>query len=70
MLTRLFGERRGATAVEYGLIAALIALVAIVGMRGLSGSTGSLFDGNSNKINEAINPQPAGGSDDAGDASS
>jgi len=37
------GDKRGATAVEYGLLASLIVLVVLAGMQALGGSTGSLY---------------------------
>ena len=39
MLRRLGAERRGATAIEYGLICALIAVAAIGGMQALGGGS-------------------------------
>lgn len=36
-INELLRNTRGATAIEYGLIAALIAVAAIVGMQGLGG---------------------------------
>lgn len=39
----LLADERGATAIEYGLIAALMALVIIVGLTALGGETGALY---------------------------
>ena len=39
----LFGDERGATAIEYGLIAALMAIVIITGLQALGGETGALY---------------------------
>ncbi len=35
MLRKLFNSEKGATAIEYGLIAALVAIAAIAGMKAL-----------------------------------
>lgn len=40
---KIVGDRKGATAIEYGLIAALIAVAAITAMRGLGTSLNSTF---------------------------
>ena len=42
-LRMLGADRRGATAIEYGLIAALIIVVMIVGLQGLGGSAGAMW---------------------------
>jgi pilus assembly protein Flp/PilA len=39
----LGADQRGATAIEYGLIAALIIVVMIVGLQGLGGSAGAMW---------------------------
>lgn len=43
-VTRFIKDESGATAIEYGLIAALIAVVLITAMSALSGKIGGLFD--------------------------
>lgn len=43
-LRRILRDRRGATAIEYSLIAALIAVAAIVAMRGLGNRVGNTFE--------------------------
>ncbi len=43
-IRRLFVEERGATAIEYGLIAALIAVVIIVGVTLVGTNLSSLFN--------------------------
>ena len=40
---KLFGDSKGATAIEYGLIAALIAVAAIAAMQGVGSSLNSTF---------------------------
>ena len=42
-LRRLGAETRGATAIEYGLIAALIAIAAIAGMSRLGGGSNGMW---------------------------
>lgn len=44
MLRRLRGDRRGVTALEYGLIAALVAVVIITGVKALGVNAGSVFE--------------------------
>ena len=43
MVRRLTGDRRGVTAIEYGLIAALIAIAAIAAMQLLGTSLSNTF---------------------------
>jgi pilus assembly protein Flp/PilA len=43
-ITKLFRDEAGATAIEYGLIAALIAVAAIGAMQGLGASLGNTFN--------------------------
>ena len=43
MVRKLFRDRRGATAIEYGLIAALIAVAAIGAMQGLGNKLKTTF---------------------------
>ena len=47
LLRRLLRDNRAATAIEYGLIAALIAVAAITAMRGLGGQLKSTFNASS-----------------------
>ena len=42
-LSKLFRDEAGATAIEYGLIAALIAVAAITAMQGLGGQLSTTF---------------------------
>ena len=44
-------ERKGATAIEYGLIAALIAVAAIGAMQGIGTKLNTTFNNVSNKLN-------------------
>ena len=50
IITRLAKEEDGATAIEYGLIAALIAVVIIAGATTLGKNVGSSF----NKVSTAV----------------
>ena len=42
-IRKLIGDSKGATAIEYGLIAALIAVAAIAAMQGVGTSLNSTF---------------------------
>lgn len=42
-IEKLTNDQQGATAIEYGLIAALIALGMMAGLSGLSGGVGGLW---------------------------
>jgi pilus assembly protein Flp/PilA len=46
-------EERGATAVEYGLLVALIAVVIIVGVRILGGNLNTLFNDTATTVGNA-----------------
>jgi len=50
-LKKLAGDKRGATAIEYGLIAALIAVAAIGAMSALGGKLSNTFSNVSNNMN-------------------
>ena len=43
VLRSLFRDKRGVTAVEYGLIAAAIAVLIIAGIRGIGGGVSTTF---------------------------
>ena len=47
---RVLGDRRGATAIEYGLIAGLIAVAAITAMQGLGNHLKNTFNNVSNNM--------------------
>ena len=55
--TKLLRDEQGATAIEYGLIAALIAVAAITAMQSLGTSLNSTFQGVSDELDDA---QPSG----------
>ncbi len=52
MFKKLFKNEDGATAIEYGLIAALIAVAAIVAMSALGDQLGNTFNGVENKMED------------------
>ena len=47
---KLFRDRKGATAIEYGLIAALIAVAAIAALQSVGTKLGSTFNNVSNQL--------------------
>jgi pilus assembly protein Flp/PilA len=49
-IVRFFKDEEGVTAIEYGLLAALIALALIVGAQALGVSLNSLFAGIATKL--------------------
>ena len=55
MLRRLCSDKHGATAIEYGLIAALIAVAAISGMKSLGGGSNGMWGKLDNKVQESMN---------------
>jgi pilus assembly protein Flp/PilA len=52
LLKKLYLSDEGATAVEYGLILALIALAAIVAISGVANETVGMWDGVANQVTE------------------
>lgn len=53
-LTRLGRDEQGATAIEYGLIAALIVIAMMAGLIAVGGQTTNMFDDLAEKIDNAI----------------
>lgn len=53
MIRKFAGNKKGATAIEYGLIAALIAVAAIAAMTQVGSSLKSNFNNVSTKLNSA-----------------
>ena len=53
LITKFSKDESGATAIEYGLIAALVAVAAIVGMTALGSSLNSIFSSVSTTLNNA-----------------
>jgi pilus assembly protein Flp/PilA len=54
ILRKLFKSEKGATAIEYGLIAALIAVAAVVAM----GNLGSTLNNTFTDVEEAMDRRP------------
>lgn len=54
LFARFAKDESGATAIEYGLIAALIALAITAGATTLGGSLNSAFNSISTKLNESM----------------
>jgi len=54
LLSRLAADRRGTTAIEYGLIAALIAVACIGGFRALGNSNSTGWGNTSTKLTDAM----------------
>lgn len=57
-LRKMVKNNKGATAIEYGLIAALIAVAAIAGMNKLGGSLNSAFGSLGTKLDTNITNKP------------
>ena len=55
-LTRLFKDRKGVTALEYGLIAALIAVAIIAALQLLGNNLGNAFNNIAQQIGTATTP--------------
>ncbi|UYY77672.1 Flp family type IVb pilin [Sphingomonas sp. R1] len=53
LLRALASAQRGATAVEYGLVVALIVLAMIAGLTSLGNATGQLWGNMSQKVQQA-----------------
>ena len=53
-LMRFLKEEEGATAIEYGLLAALVAVAIVVGATALGGSLNDTFDNVSDQLDDAI----------------
>ena len=52
---KLRSDKRGATAIEYGLIAALIAVAAIGGMSSLGGGANGMWGKLDQKVSDSMN---------------
>ena len=53
LFKELFADESGATAIEYGLIAALVSVAAIAALQALGASLTGIFTGISNTLNAA-----------------
>jgi pilus assembly protein Flp/PilA len=54
MLQRLIREQKGATAIEYGLIVAMIALACITGMQAIGSQSSTGWQGVLTKSKDAV----------------
>ncbi|WP_242219484.1 Flp family type IVb pilin [Shinella zoogloeoides] len=61
IFARLLKDESGATAIEYGLIAALISVALITGATALGGSLDNIFTGLSEQMDAADDAMPATG---------
>ena len=52
---KLIKDKKGATAIEYGLIAALVSVAAVVALQNLGTSLNSMFTTVSTELNNAVN---------------
>ncbi|MEO1045125.1 MAG: Flp family type IVb pilin [Pseudomonadota bacterium] len=55
MVRKVFADKKGATAIEYGLIAALIAVAAITAMQGLGNNLSGTFNQVSTQLESGSN---------------
>ncbi len=55
LLQRFLLEEKGATAIEYGMIAALIALAVVAGVSAVGEQVTQLWNGNDSEIRKALN---------------
>jgi pilus assembly protein Flp/PilA len=55
-LKALVADESGATAIEYGLIAALVSVAAIGALTAMGGSLNAMFTSVSNTLQNAVNP--------------
>ena len=56
-LWQFLRDERGATALEYGMIAALIACGALASMSALGGGLGSSWSNTAQKVTDAMDPK-------------
>ena len=56
ILRMLRADECGATAIEYGLIAALIVIAMMSGLQSLGGGVGGMWGKISTKVDKAMNP--------------
>jgi pilus assembly protein Flp/PilA len=59
-IRKFFKNSKGATAIEYGLIAALIAVAAIAAMQGLGNSLSGTFNNVGTKLNASTTSSTTG----------
>lgn len=54
--TKIFHDESGATAIEYGLIAALVSVAAIAALTAMGGALDTMFTNVSGILNKAVAP--------------
>lgn len=54
ILQRFLKDKTGATAIEYGLIAALIAVAIVAGVGNAADALGELWNGNNSRLADAF----------------
>jgi pilus assembly protein Flp/PilA len=59
LISKLFGDRSGATAIEYGLIAALISVAIIAGVTAVGSNLATTFTTISGKLSATAAPPAA-----------
>ncbi len=59
LMTKLYVDISGATAIEYGLIAALVSVAAIGALSLMGGSLDTMFTAVSGQLNSAVAAMPA-----------
>lgn len=57
-IMRVLRDDRGATAIEYGLIAALISIAMVVALESMGGSLSTFFGTTSGHLSNAAGPSP------------
>lgn len=50
LVRRWCGDRKGATTIEYAVLAAMVALIALGGVSSLSEAVKLMYDNNSNRV--------------------
>ncbi|MGN8022957.1 Flp family type IVb pilin [Phyllobacterium sp. 22229] len=58
LFTRFLKDESGATAIEYGLIAALISVAIVAGVGSLGSTLGTTFTTIGTKLSTAVAPKP------------
>jgi pilus assembly protein Flp/PilA len=57
---QLIADRRGSSAVEYGIICAMIVLAMLVGLKAMGNENSKTWTTSANKINDAVSAANAG----------
>ncbi|MEX2643893.1 MAG: Flp family type IVb pilin [Acetobacterales bacterium] len=65
-IRKLLKDESGATAIEYGLIAALVSVAAITALTAMGGSLRDMFSAVSTELEAAVDSTSTGGTDTGG----